>query len=119
MCAPECDDERELRGGSPSIDATLEILSSPVRRDVIGHCSGASTQPIDIDDVADHVVEARQEAGAVLDREEVLIALHHRHLPVLEEHDVIEFDRRSGQLRYWSVDRIEEWLERIRAEETE
>jgi len=38
-------------------------------------------------------------------------------LPKLSERGVIEHDTRSQQVRYWSHERLEEWLRRIEREE--
>lgn len=118
MCPPNCDDKTDLRGGKPSIDAALDVLRNPLRRDVIDYCANTSSRTVDIEELADHVMR-RREQSEESDREAIVATLHHKHIPILDEHGVIDYDSRSGQLRYWPDDRIEDWLARIRAEEPE
>lgn len=112
-----CDDRNDLRGTSPSIDETLQILGHPIRRDVVDCCVSAPGPIVEVDELADHVTRAREAAGESVDREQLLAEFHHRHLPMMAERGLLEFDPRSGQLRYRCSDRVERWLERIRAEE--
>ncbi len=114
-----CDDSNDLRSTAPSIDDTLQILGHPLRRDVIDCCVSTPGNILEIEAIADHVMSAREEAGESVDRDRVLAEFHHQHLPMMAELGVIDFDPRSGQLRYHPTELVERWLHRIREEQPE
>lgn len=119
MCSPDGNDVGGLHGKALSIDTVLEVLQSGIRREIVGYCVDRSARVIDVDDLADHVVSERRRSGRAVEHEGVVAALHHKHLPILAEHGVIEYDPGRGQLRYSPDDRLEEWLARIRTRERE
>lgn len=108
-------DRCEPVSGSLSIDDTLEILTDRRRRLVLEYCVSAAGETVDVDDLVEHLAERRERLSGVGDRDAVRTSLHHVHLPMLASKGVVEFDPRSGQLRYHSDDRLEEWLERVNA----
>lgn len=111
--SPDCDGFDE-RNSSP-VDKTLKILGDPLRRDIIDCCASSPEQIVDVDELVDTVAGARGET----DRDELLIAMHHHHLPLLAETGVIDFDPQGGQLRYNPDELVETWLRRIHSEESE
>jgi hypothetical protein len=46
-------------------------------------------------------------------RESIRIELHHKHLPKLQDENIIEYDTRSDDVRYWAQPTIEEWTEHV------
>lgn len=113
----DSNDRDTSRRDSPSIDETLKALEDPFRRDVIKCCVSSPDQIFDVHELADAIVSAREELEEEVDREGLLLALHHHHLPLLAESGVIDFDPQGGQLRYKSDELVERWVRRIRAEE--
>lgn len=105
---PNGPDERN----TPSVDKTLRILEDPLRRDIIDCCASSTEQIFDVEELADTVAIARGDT----DRDELLTAMHHHHLPLLAETGVIDFDPQGGQLRYRPDERVETWLRRIHDE---
>lgn len=112
------DGRDEGRETSSSVDETLRVLKHPVRRDLIECCSTADEQIFDIRAIADDVASAREAVGDSVDTAELQAQLHHQHLPLLANIGVIEYDPRGGQFRYEQDELLEQWLRRIRAEET-
>jgi hypothetical protein len=98
-----------------SVDELLSLLSNRRRRDVL-YCL-SETDVASIESLATTIAarEASVPAERVsLDvREEVLIDLYHAHLPKLADRRLIEYDRRSGTVR-WSAssEELEALLER-------
>jgi hypothetical protein len=97
------------------VDELLSLLSNRRRRDVL-YCL-SETDVASIESLATTIAarEASVPAERVsLDvREEVLIDLYHAHLPKLADRRLIEYDRRSGTVR-WSAssEELEALLER-------
>lgn len=116
--AGDGDDEYDPREASRSIDATLEILADGLRRDVLEHCMDRADTPTTVDDLTDHLVRKREGERQSMDRDRILATLHHKHLPMLDDYGLIEFDPRTGLVRYRPNERVEEWLARVRAEES-
>lgn len=110
-------DRCEPVSGSLSIDDTLEILTDRRRRHVLEYCVSAAGETVEVDDLVEHLAERHECPSGVGDRAAVRTSLHHVHLPMLAAKGVVDFDPRSGQLRYRPDDRLEEWLERVRAAE--
>lgn len=113
MCPPTPGSNGPDERSSRAVDETLRILENPLRRDIIDCCASSTEQILDIEELADTVAIARDDT----DRDELLTALHHHHLPLLAEMGVIDFDHQGGQLRYRPDERIETWLRRISDEE--
>ena len=76
-------------------DAVCEALADPLRREVLSTLH-------EQDDVAS-VSSLVDEMGALADEpsgERVEVALHHVHLPKLDELGVVEFDEQNDTVRY-------------------
>lgn len=52
-------------------------------------------------------------------RKRVAIDLRHRHLPKVAEVDIVDYDDRSGMVRYWGQPTLEEYLEHTAYKEFE
>lgn len=57
--------------------------------------------------------------GSIPHRQAVRVSLAHDHLPRLDAAGVVEYDHRSGSVRYVGDSRLEAWLERARELELE
>lgn len=104
----------------PSIDETLELLADRERRRVLEHLVEKSTDSASIAELREQLGDGptgEPGCGSGLDRFE--LSLHHIHLPMMDAAGIVEYDARSKDLRYRPDDRLETWLERVRAEEPE
>jgi hypothetical protein len=99
------------------IDNSFDLLGEPLRRYIIDYCASATERVFEFDALVDYLDRKQPAHGK--DREDIAIELHHQHLPKLADADVIEFDPRSGTLRYLGDDRLEEWIHRIDSEPLE
>lgn len=75
----------------------LSLLADPHRRSVIA-CLDRVSDDIAVERLADRVATELADSETVDDerRRRVLFALHHNHLPHLDEHGVIEYDYDAG-----------------------
>lgn len=92
----------------PNVNVTFQLLASQPRRLILQYCI-ESTNPASIDDLADYIRNHVATHRAA--RQSILTELHHNHLPKLEAHGLINYDQRTGAIRYHSNDRIENILE--------
>lgn len=111
-------DRPASRVESLSIDATLELLADRERRAVLGYLMDDPRGTATVSELADHLAEMRaEEAGDEADPEEAgdeaTTTLHHVHLPKLADAGVVEYDDRSGEVRYWGEDRLEAWYDHV------
>ncbi|TYL35996.1 hypothetical protein CV102_24915 [Natronococcus pandeyae] len=102
-------------GGQRSpIDELLSALSHRRRRDVLYALS--ENEVTDVDSLATTIAarEADLPPEQIDDdeREPVLIDLYHNHLPKLADHNLVEYDSRSGAVRWTPLsDDLEQILE--------
>lgn len=93
-----CGDGRRQEGGSRGesarIDRTVDLPSSRRRRTLLEVLGEADHDHTECSELATVIVE-REGREYTLDRDLVLIHLHHRQLPVLEEAGVVEYDHRE------------------------
>ncbi|MDG5760820.1 hypothetical protein QA600_15900 [Natronococcus sp. A-GB1] len=112
----ESDVELPAVGGQrSSVDESLSLLSSRRRRDVL-YCL-SETEVASIESLATSIaareVSVPAERVSPDDRERLLIDLYHTHLPKLADRGLIEYDQRSGTVRWSTVgDELETLLER-------
>ena len=98
-----------------SVDESLSLLSNRRRRDVL-YCL-SETKVASIESLATAIVAREVSVPAERvspdDRERLLIDLYHTHLPKLADRGLIEYDQRSGTVRWSTVsDELETLLER-------
>lgn len=96
--APAVDDQRS------SIDELLSALCHQRRRDVLYYLS--ENEVADVESLAT-TIAAREadlpsEQITTDEREPVLIDLYHNHLPKLADRKLVEYDSRSGAVRWTS-----------------
>jgi DNA-binding transcriptional ArsR family regulator len=101
-----------------AVDELLSALSHRRRRDVLYALSESSVT--DVESLATAIVareaDLPRERIDVDDRESVLIDLYHNHLPKLADQRVIEYDDRSGAVRWTAPsDELESLLACCRA----
>ncbi|TYT61888.1 DUF7344 domain-containing protein [Natrialba swarupiae] len=103
---------------TPSLDVVFDLLSNHRRRYVLYFLYDRPDGVATLEEVTDNVVafENREEGSELvseIDRQklEIRTELQHVHVPKLEDSGVLEYDRRSETVRYWTQPTLEEWLE--------
>lgn len=100
----------KLDYANPELDGTLDALADARRRAVLRVLSNQSDTVASVEDLIRHLhPQDRATTPAQLETE-----LHHHYLPKLAEQGLIEYDIRSGQIRYRSDKTTEELLQFIR-----
>ena len=91
------------------LDACLRLVADRHRRRVIHHLRHEANGTTTIDDLVDQLHSRRPDSknGPPQDRETLAMHLRHTHLPKLADHGVVEFDHRSGAVRYQSDEQVE------------
>ncbi|MHB9287000.1 hypothetical protein ACKVMT_08155 [Halobacteriales archaeon Cl-PHB] len=90
----------------------FEVFSARRRRWLLAFLHTASTDVVRVDDAVAQLEcweRAVGEAGAGLDRR-IETALHHTHLPKLVDAGLVEYDDRSGVVRYAGGQQVEPFL---------
>lgn len=91
------------------IDRVLKLLRNKERRKIVEYFANSDA------DTASMEVLAAQLAGLAVETDGSVESstdatrtqLHHVHLPKLEDHGVVEYDTRTGDVRYHSDERVE------------
>jgi hypothetical protein len=103
---------------TPSLDLVFDLLSNQRRRYALYYLYEQSDGVATVDELADSIVaneqrEAHSDSieGSDERRETIRTELQHAHLPKLADAGMIEHDRRSETVRYWTQPSLEEWLE--------
>lgn len=81
----------------PALDAVLEVLRSRHRREILYYLEDAETDVVQVDELVDAELADNPDAP---DREAVTANFHHVKLAKLDEIGWIEYDVRSGAVRY-------------------
>lgn len=101
-----------MRGNQPSsdveLDTALELLSDPHRRAILRYLASTPGGSVESSTVVDYVVEQSS-----AERRTAEVECYHAHLPKLHEAGVIEFDPRTGDVRYRRSEAIEHLLDAI------
>ena len=94
---------------SISTETALNLTADSRRRKVLRHLMENSDEPITIDELVAAIEDdATPQTGATKDIEErLLIELRHKHLPKLADAGLIDYDERTGTLRYHPQENIE------------
>jgi hypothetical protein len=77
------------------VDEAFRALGHPLRRELLCLLDDSEDDTVELDRVANHLATVRD-----VTTEEVTIALLHVHLPKLQAVGFIEYDERSGTIRY-------------------
>lgn len=98
---PACDGSTS-DGGESYLDRVLAALSHPRRRLLLYYLQ--ENDPVSIEDAATRIAawERDEHADEVPEevREKVLTSLYHGHVPKLTEQGIVDYDRRSGAIRF-------------------
>lgn len=92
----------------------LDILRNPHRRFILSHLNGQQ-KPLTVCRLAEAVVEWETAEGESTPDEqsvdEVMVRLHHEHLPYLDERGVLTYDWRRREISDWRHPNLgEEWV---------
>ena len=98
--------------GASMVNRLLETLSSPHRRELIHHFESSSQADTASLDAVVSYVAGRIPSTSPADVE---MALHHTHLPKLEQRGWIDYDPREGVVRYHGKDDAEPVLSGLAA----
>ena len=98
-----------------TLEDCLQLIADRCRRRVIQQLRRETTGKTTIDDLVDRMYsgELKFDGNRCMDREQLAIHLYHTSLPKLEDHGVVEHDRRSGTVRYQSNDQVEAVLDSL------
>lgn len=91
------------------LDNTLRLVADSNRREIISQLRQSPDNTTKYEDLINRLYD---ESGTT-ERAEIAIALEHTHLPMLADHDLIEYDRRSGAVRYQPDRRVEAVLDAV------
>lgn len=83
---------------SSILDWVFRALANSRRRMVLGYLLDRNVREVTFDELVDTIVDAESRSASP-DREEIAVALHHKHLPVLAEKGLIEYDRDRDVVR--------------------
>lgn len=109
------------RGGALGIDDVLTLLSDRYRRHSLA-CLDGLPAPVALEDLTDQVAgrEFQQPPDKVsmIKRTQIATALHHTHLPKLEEDGIIVYDSNEGKVTEITIEEpLMGFLDKIRRHE--
>ncbi len=99
---------------TPSLDLIFELLSNKRRRYVLYYLNEQPNGVATMDELAEGVLtyERRVTGGDQSDhRQQIRIELRHVHVPKLAANGLVDHDRRTETVRYWTQPSLTEWLE--------
>lgn len=100
------------------LDTLFETLSNPRRRYLLHHLLDHPNGVAEFDTVSGLIARWEQRTGrSNASSEDVAIDLHHTHLPRLADVGLVEYDRRSGALRYRDRVPVRDCFERTRMDD--
>lgn len=102
--------DRGVPGASLSTETTFSLLADRQRRRILAFLSEKDDRTSEVSDLVDHLVRES------LDRRRVTTTLHHVHLPKLADAGVVEYDRRTGTVRYRGDPTVESALDAVGAD---
>lgn len=95
---------------APMVDQLLDTLSDNLQRELIHYFENVTTDEIaSLDEVVAHIDQRVPGTNP----ENLRTTLHHAHLPKLTGRGWIEYDSRSGDIRYRGHDAAEELLREV------
>jgi hypothetical protein len=112
----EWDDSRDGEA-RPFIDDVFRVLADWRRREVCRFFVETGADSASVDDLAILVAGCRpaDADGPPPAHDELVAGLEERHLPRLDAAGVVDYDSRSGTVRYWGQPTVEKWLEHVTA----
>lgn len=101
----------------PFIDDVFRVLADWRRREICRFFVETDVDTASVDDLAMLVAGCRpgDVEGPPPAHDELVTVLEERHLPRLDAAGVVDYDSRSGTVRYWGQPTVEKWLEHVTA----
>jgi len=106
---------REHSGGTNTIEGgwstptrLFDLLADDRRRYVLDELRTASADAVAVEELVDHLLAFDRTAT---DPDRVRLALYHKTLPGLADAGVVDFDRRTGVVRYRDHELVEDLLD--------
>ncbi|WP_435366041.1 DUF7344 domain-containing protein [Haloarchaeobius sp. DYHT-AS-18] len=98
-----------------SLDVCLRLLANRHRRRIIHHLRHEASGATTVDELVDqlHSSGSTSKNGPLQNRDALAIQLHHTHLPKLAEHGIVEFEHRTGAVRYHPDEQVETMLDSL------
>lgn len=108
-------------GSELGVDEVFSLLSDRYRRHVLA-CLDGQPGPVPLerltDEVAGREFQQPPDKVSIFARTEIATALHHNHLPTLEERGTLTYDDEAGEVTEITIDgTLERFLDRIRRHE--
>lgn len=103
-----------------SFDRVFELLANQRRRFVVHYLSAHNDEAVRLEDIVRRIESWEREVHEdVPDAHASRIrqSLHNVHLPLLVDANVVDYDLRSGYVRYWGHPVVEEYAEHVAAAE--
>lgn len=111
------------REQSISPDKVLSVVANEQRRAIIDSLNSASEKTLNYDTLVDRVADMGRDKDVegVSDehRQRVRIALHHTHLPKLEEIRVIDYEAETGHVQFIGGEIVQEVLTLLKSYDTD
>lgn len=91
----------------PSLDDRLQVLADQRRRRIVRQLRDGDSHHSSLDELTDELECQDPE------RTQVAISLHHNHLPKLDSHGLLDYDRDTGHVEYRPGEEAEQLLEQL------
>ena len=96
-----------------SIDTLFDVLSDARRRYALHYLLGTADGVTNVETLAEEIAAWERATGrADAPAEDVMVDLHHAHLPLLVDVGLVEYDERSGAVRYRDRHPVRDCFER-------
>lgn len=94
---------------STVVDEQLQLLANVHRRRVLEYLRRGRRQVASVDELAEHLRshQGRGSSATDRDRDRLRIVLVHLYLPQLDEQGVVDWDRRTDEVRYREPEVVE------------
>lgn len=101
--------------GTTQFDTYLKLLSDRQRRRIICRLRAETAGQTTVEDLVDHLHgdEPASVTTSRPDRDQLSIQLVHTHLPKLDEHGLVHYDRENNAVRYQSDEQVETILDAL------
>lgn len=101
--------DRYSRVSHHPLDDHLRLLADHNRRAIISELRRSSDEMRTFEELINRL----HEDAANTEQAQLAIKLRHTHLPKLADHGLLEYDRRSGAVRYDADERVETLLDAL------
>ncbi|WP_224333168.1 DUF7344 domain-containing protein [Haloprofundus halobius] len=95
-----------------TVEELFEAFGNPVRRWTLSHLHSTPRKAVSTDELAERCAEAENTAD---DPERLAFALHHTHLPKLDDVGFLDYDPDAGTVRGPDADVVEASVDELRS----